>query len=71
MKAFPLLLSPRIHNQPIACKTGQHGFLELFFPNLIPTFIHPRKTNDDISHRHGMQIKGRIIEIIILFLRLH
>ena len=49
MKAFPLLLNLRILNQPIAGKTGQHGFLELLFPNFIPAFIHPGKTNDNIS----------------------
>ena len=68
MKAFPLLLNLRILNQPIAGKTGQHGFLELLFPNFIPAFIHPGKTNDNISHRDHVQIRGRVIEVIILFL---
>ena len=71
MNTFPLLLNLRILNQPIAGKTGQHGFLELFFPDFIPAFIYPGKTNDNISHRHRVQIRGRVIEVIILFLRLH
>ena len=71
MNTFPLLLNLRILNQPITGKTGQHSFLELFFPDFIPAFIHPGKTNDNISHRHRVQIRGRVIEIIVLFLRLH
>ena len=71
MNTFPLLLNLRILNQPIAGKTGQHGFLELFFPDFIPAFIYPGKTNDNISHRHRVQIRGRVLEVIILFLRLY
>lgn len=43
MNTFPLLLNLRILNQPIAGKTGQHGFLELFFPDFIPAFIYREK----------------------------
>ena len=71
MNIFPLEPPHRILYQPIASKTGQHGFLELFFPDFIPAFIYPGKTNDNISHRHHVLIRGRVIEVIILFLRLH